>query len=111
MKIIAVDDERIALSGFELILNRAVPKADIAAFRQAKEALAYQLRRICARGDQPARQRLHHQAGNAGNCLKNRVLPGNALPIDFSFLLGYNTQTIASNKRHSNAVLHHRKRS
>ena len=37
--------------------------------------------------------------------------PGNALPIDFSFLLGYNTQTIASNKRHSNAVLHHRKRS
>ena len=41
MKIIAVDDERIALSGLELILNKAVPQADIAAFRQAKEALAY----------------------------------------------------------------------
>lgn len=31
MKIIAVDDERIALSGLELILNKAVPQADIAA--------------------------------------------------------------------------------
>ena len=41
MKIIVVDDERIALSGLELILNKAVPQADIAAFRQAKEALAY----------------------------------------------------------------------
>ena len=41
MKIIAVDDERIALSGLKLILNKAVPQADIAAFRQAKEALAY----------------------------------------------------------------------
>lgn len=41
MKIIAVDDERIALSGLELILYKAVPQADIAAFRQAKEALAY----------------------------------------------------------------------
>lgn len=41
MRIIAVDDERIALTGLELVLSKVVPQADIAAFRQAKEALAY----------------------------------------------------------------------
>lgn len=41
MRIIAVDDERIALSGLETILSRAAPKAEIAAFRRAQEALAY----------------------------------------------------------------------
>ena len=44
MRIIAVDDERIALSGLEMILNKAAPKAEIAAFRQAQDALAYAAR-------------------------------------------------------------------
>ena len=45
MRIVAVDDERIALSGLELILNKAAPQAEIAAFRQAGEALAYASRK------------------------------------------------------------------
>ncbi|MGN0778491.1 MAG: response regulator [Aristaeellaceae bacterium] len=41
MNIMAVDDERIALSGLELILNRVAPGAEIVTFRQAEDALAY----------------------------------------------------------------------
>lgn len=41
MRIIAVDDERIALTGLESILKKAAPGAEIAAFRRAEEALEY----------------------------------------------------------------------
>lgn len=40
MKIIAVDDERIALAGLESILSKTVPQAEIVAFRRAEDALA-----------------------------------------------------------------------
>ena len=41
MRIIAVDDERIALTGLESILRRTMPQAETAAFRRVEEALAY----------------------------------------------------------------------
>ena len=41
MRIIAVDDERIALAGLESILRRTMPQAETAAFRRVEEALAY----------------------------------------------------------------------
>lgn len=41
MKIIAVDDERIALQGLLSSIEKAAPDADIHGFRHASEALAY----------------------------------------------------------------------
>ena len=41
MRIVAVDDERIALSGIALILNQVAPEAEVMTFRRADEALDY----------------------------------------------------------------------
>ena len=47
MRILAVDDERIALENLMITLRKAVPNAEIQGFRMGKEALEYASRTPC----------------------------------------------------------------
>ena len=40
MKIIAIDDEKIALQGLLLSIQRAAPEAEVQGFRRAADAIA-----------------------------------------------------------------------
>lgn len=47
MDIIVVDDEELALEGTEMVIQKAVPDANIHAFRSAQEALQYLQNGLC----------------------------------------------------------------